>query len=128
MDARNKVEQIEALKTYVRKLHHILYEEALPFMACEIYLLFLKEVWKTIIKVSFFKEANKNTESVLKKFWLLFVSPPDIYFGLLAVLTETEKLCLIDQLGALKPFMLTEDFKILKTQLLKKVVLAKLEK
>lgn len=77
----------------------------------------------------FFKKAYKESEgeSVFRRFWRFFVSPPDISFGLLAVLTETEKLCFIDELGKLKPFMWTEDFKMLKRELLKAVVLARLQ-
>lgn len=73
------------------------------------------------------KLTDSEGESVFRRFWRFFVSPPDISFGLLAVLTETEKLCFIDELGKLKPFMWTEDFKMLKRELLKAVVLARLQ-
>lgn len=60
-DANNKTEQTQALKIYIRKIQHVFLEEAMPYMAFEIYLLFVKELWKTVISaVSFSRKLTKS--------------------------------------------------------------------
>lgn len=118
--ANSRRKQKQAIKAYVNRVRQLFNEEAMPYMAFEIHLLFTREMVKTITKaVAFFNETYKITDKVtiFKKCRNLFIKTPSVELGLLEVLSDIENLCFVDNLGKLKPFLWDDDYKALKNDL-----------
>ncbi|KAG8198820.1 hypothetical protein JTE90_007123 [Oedothorax gibbosus] len=125
-------EQEKNIRSFVGYLNRLLKVECGSDMAFEIRLLFINEVWKHVIEMTWqFRDQETDqvsyyescTTRCLRCLSGCLGKNANVYEGLLVMLKETEKFCYLDREGSLKKFMWNYEYCSLKMDLQRLILL-----